>query len=231
MSDALFAITMAREFTCQCDDDPDHPCAADIITVPAGGVISGIDAKIVLHAIANQATLDGNDEQPAHLEGHGVINADHARELADQTHTIIRPLGNPTTSAPKPCPKSAPPNRKARRAAKKTARMQAPPIEESGFQVIPLPVVQPGDHYRPSAVLDAFIRIRNCYCTWPGCNKSAWTAGLDHTAEYNHQNPEAGGRTHPTGMKALCRLHHLLKTHTENRMGHTLPTTPDATST
>jgi hypothetical protein len=257
MSDALFAITMAREFTCQCDDDPDHPCTAEIVTVPADGVISGIDAKIVLHAIANQSTLDGIDEQPGYLEGHGVINADHARDLADQSHTTTRRMGNATVPAPaetqaptpdasgaqghspnsdptvhEPCPSPPPapiptPNRKSRRAARKNVRMQAPPdprlagisdddwqsVEEPRLQVIPLPVVQPGDHYRPSAVLDAFIRIRDLYCTWPGCNKSAWTADLDHTAEYNHRNPEAGGRTHPTGLKALCRFHHMLKTH------------------
>ena len=238
MSDALFAITMARAFTCQCDEDDDHPCTATIVTVPADGMFSGIDAKIVLHAIANQSTLDGGDEQPGYLEDHGVIGADHARDLAEQDATVTRPMGNrtapeaePTPAAPsgdvQPCPDA--PNRKTRRAGKKTAMMQAPPdprlagmgaddwarVTEPAVQVIPLPPVQPGDHYRPSAVLDAFIRIRDCYCRWPGCDKPAWTADLDHTVEYNHDNPAAGGRTHPTGMKALCRFHHMVKTHSD----------------
>lgn len=282
MSDALFAITMARDFTCQCDEDADHPCTADIITVPADGVISGIDAKIVLHAIANQSTLDGDDEQPGYLEGHGVIGADHARDLANQDAIVTRTMGNtsapasgpetadaqensvqdhaaegsmdkpePDAAAP-PCPTQGP-NRKTRRAAKKTTQMQAPPdprldginqgdwrtVKDPLFQAVPLPTVQPGDHYRPSAVLDAFIRIRDCYCTWPGCDKTAWYADLDHTTEYNHANPGAGGRTHPTGMKALCRFHHMLKTHSDwlddqdvDRQGRTrmVVTTPEGRS-
>ena len=266
MSDALFAITMARAFTCQCDQDDDHPCAATILTVPADGMFSGIDAKIVLHAIANQSTLDGDNEQPGYLEGHGVIGADHARDLTEQDTTLTRPMGNTTAPVPEPEPEpeavpepgpepepepdasvegalsqrqsssceSPAPNRKTRRAGKKTARnktamMAAPPdprltgigtddrarATEPVVQVIPLPAVQPGDHYRPSAVLDAFIRIRDCYCTWPGCDAPAWNADLDHTTEYNHHNPAAGGRTHPAGMKALCRFHHMVKTHSD----------------
>jgi hypothetical protein len=276
MSDALFAITMAREFTCTCPDDPDHPCTATIITVPADGMISGIDARIVLHAIANRSTLDGSDYQPGYLDGHGVITGDHARGLADHDSTTVRLLGNgarpasqsstraesdaaqtdaersnttddaagpaPTrpdsdranlsTSATEdkaqPCPTPPPSNRKTRRATK-TADMSAPPDSGSAatttvdwdtvtppdFQVIPLPTVKPGDHYRPSAVLDAYLRIRDCYCTWPGCDQPAFTADLDHTTEYDHANPQSGGRTHPTGMKTLCRFHHLLKTHTD----------------
>ncbi|MGY3553452.1 hypothetical protein [Williamsia sp. R60] len=85
---------------------------------------------------------------------------------------------------------------------------------EPVFQWPPLPTVQPGDHYRPSAVLDTYLRIRDLYCTWPGCDRPAWSADLDHTQEYNHDDPASGGHTHPEGMKALCRFHHLLKTHT-----------------
>ena len=82
-------------------------------------------------------------------------------------------------------------------------------------QVVPLPATQPGDQYRPSVVLDSYIRIRDCYCMWPGCDKKAWGADLDHTREYNHHDPEAGGCTHPSEMKTLCRFHHLLKTYTD----------------
>jgi hypothetical protein len=80
---------------------------------------------------------------------------------------------------------------------------------------VPLPSTQPGDRYRPSVVLDSYIRIRDYYCMWPGCEKKAWGADLDHTCEYNHENPEAGGCTHPSEMKALCRFHHLLKAYSE----------------
>ncbi|SFA61854.1 protein of unknown function, partial [Rhodococcoides kroppenstedtii] len=35
----------------------------------------------------------------------------------------------------------------------------------------PLPATQPADPYRPSAALDTYIRARDRYCTWPGCNR------------------------------------------------------------
>ncbi|PYE18751.1 uncharacterized protein DUF222 [Williamsia limnetica] len=285
MSDALFAITMGREFECLCDEDEEYPCLAEIWPLPRTQGIGGVDVKIVLHAIANQSTLDGEDDEPGYLEGHGVISAEHARDLAKQDTTKVRPTGNRTRPKPEPEPQrqtdpqpaagsepesraaqthsDSPPstdpagdvtdepevspgpsetkaeteragNRKARRAAKKAAtttmNMPAPPrssrigdlgnvdwdaIKPPDFEVIPLPPVKPGDHYRPSAVLDAHLRMRDLYCMWPGCNQSAWTADLDHSTEYNHKDPAAGGHTHPTGMKALCRFHHLLKTHAD----------------
>ncbi|MBY6351851.1 HNH endonuclease signature motif containing protein, partial [Rhodococcoides corynebacterioides] len=76
----------------------------------------------------------------------------------------------------------------------------------------PLPATQPSNPYRPSAALDAYVRARDQFCTWPGCNKPAWEADLDHITEYDHTHPERGGRTDATGLGAKCRFHHLLKT-------------------
>ncbi|MBT1192120.1 DUF222 domain-containing protein [Rhodococcoides kroppenstedtii] len=76
----------------------------------------------------------------------------------------------------------------------------------------PLPATQPADPYRPSAALDAYVRARDQYCTWPGCNRPAWDGDLDHITEYDHTQPERGGKTSATGLGAKCRFHHLLKT-------------------
>ncbi len=76
----------------------------------------------------------------------------------------------------------------------------------------PLPATQPADPYRPSTALDTYIRARDQYCTWPGCNKPAWDGDLDHITEYDHAHPERGGKTDATGLGAKCRFHHLLKT-------------------
>ncbi|WP_315770352.1 DUF222 domain-containing protein [Rhodococcoides kroppenstedtii] len=76
----------------------------------------------------------------------------------------------------------------------------------------PLPATQPSNPYRPSAALDAYIRARVLFCTWPGCNRPAWDGDLDHITEYDHTHPERGGRTSATGLGAKCRFHHLLKT-------------------
>ncbi|WP_167323685.1 HNH endonuclease signature motif containing protein, partial [Rhodococcoides kroppenstedtii] len=70
----------------------------------------------------------------------------------------------------------------------------------------------PSNPYRPSAALDAYIRARDLFCTWPGCNRPAWDGDLDHITEYDHTHPEKGGRTSATGLGAKCRFHHLLKT-------------------
>ncbi len=47
---------------------------------------------------------------------------------------------------------------------------------------------------------------------WPGCNRPASKADLDHAMEYDHDNPAVGGQTTPHGLVTLCRFHHLVKT-------------------
>jgi hypothetical protein len=69
----------------------------------------------------------------------------------------------------------------------------------------------PSNPYRLSTALDAFVRIRDAYCIFPGCSRPAWRSDVDHTEEYDHENSEAGGQTCPEDTKCLCRFHHLLK--------------------
>lgn len=61
-------------------------------------------------------------------------------------------------------------------------------------------------HYRPSTALDEFVRMRDLTCRFPGCDRPAEACDLDHGV------PWPFGATHPSGLRALCRLHHLLKT-------------------
>ena len=75
-----------------------------------------------------------------------------------------------------------------------------------------LPTHLPSDPYRFSTALDTYIRARDGYCVFPGCNHSAWASDIDHVTEYNHQNPADGGRTTPLNGNVKCRFHHLLKT-------------------
>ena len=62
-------------------------------------------------------------------------------------------------------------------------------------------------NYRPSAALADFVRCRDLNCRFPGCDKPAEVCDLDHTVPWG-----IGGPTHPSNVKLLCRLHHLLKT-------------------
>ncbi|HEY9390797.1 MAG TPA: DUF222 domain-containing protein [Mycobacteriales bacterium] len=66
--------------------------------------------------------------------------------------------------------------------------------------------------YRPPAALDDFIRARDGQCRFPGCQRSAQHADLDHTI------PWPKGPTTAGNLGALCRHHHRLKHHTTWRL-------------
>jgi hypothetical protein len=74
------------------------------------------------------------------------------------------------------------------------------------------PLIHPGDsppepRYRPSAALADFVRCRDLTCRFVGCERPAEFCDVDHTIPY-----DAGGLTHASNLKCLCRKHHLLKT-------------------
>ena len=75
-----------------------------------------------------------------------------------------------------------------------------------------VPLIHPGDGppergYVPSRALAAFVRCRDLTCRWPGCDRPATRCDLDHTIPF-----AAGGPTHASNLKCLCRTHHLVKT-------------------
>ena len=61
--------------------------------------------------------------------------------------------------------------------------------------------------YRPGREVSRLVRARDVVCRFPGCRRSS--VDLDHTVPF----PE--GSTVPANLAALCRSHHLVKTHTE----------------
>ncbi|WP_308200602.1 DUF222 domain-containing protein [Klenkia sp. PcliD-1-E] len=77
-----------------------------------------------------------------------------------------------------------------RRAAREGAGLGPPP---------------PTDGYRPGALLDAFIRLRDRRCRFPGCRVRAGVCDVDH------QQPFAqGGPTAECNLACLCTHHHRL---------------------
>ncbi|HTY27076.1 MAG TPA: HNH endonuclease signature motif containing protein [Mycobacterium sp.] len=78
-------------------------------------------------------------------------------------------------------------------------------------------------NYRPSAALAEFIRCRDLACRFPGCDRPAEVADIDHTVPYPL------GPTHPSNLKLLCRLHHLLKTFYTGPRGWADQQLPDGT--
>ena len=76
------------------------------------------------------------------------------------------------------------------------------------------PAVSPAEavRYQPSAALQRWIRCRDLTCRFPGCDRPACSADIDHTIPFNHTNPAAGGLTVPWDLACYCREHHRLKT-------------------
>ncbi|TGO05976.1 hypothetical protein SERN_0168 [Serinibacter arcticus] len=75
------------------------------------------------------------------------------------------------------------------------------------------------DSYRPSAELDRHVRVRDVTCVVPGCHVPAARCDVDHLV------PWPAGPTAADNLHALCRRHHLLRTHA----GHELVVAPDGT--
>jgi hypothetical protein len=60
--------------------------------------------------------------------------------------------------------------------------------------------------YRVPKDLRTYLRVRDKTCRYPGCNRSAGTADLDHTVAW-----EDGGSTRPGNLACLCPKHHRMK--------------------
>ncbi|MEH3141646.1 MAG: DUF222 domain-containing protein [Mycobacterium kyogaense] len=77
-----------------------------------------------------------------------------------------------------------------------------------GAKVGPLwiPGPDPEPNYRPSAKLAQFVRLRDMFCRFPGCDVPADRCDIDHCVPWPY------GPTHASNLNAKCRTHHLMKT-------------------
>lgn len=77
-----------------------------------------------------------------------------------------------------------------------------------GAKVTPLwlPGPDPEPNYRPSAKLAQFVRLRDMFCRFPGCDVPADRCDIDHCVPWPY------GPTHASNLNAKCRTHHLMKT-------------------
>lgn len=74
-ADALGALSTGTTLACRCGS-ADCPAQND------GSPQAGRGARVVLNIIARADTLSGDSDQPAYIEGYGVISAEQLRELA-----------------------------------------------------------------------------------------------------------------------------------------------------
>lgn len=71
----------------------------------------------------------------------------------------------------------------------------------------------PPTRYSPTPTMKEHLRLLDRVCAVPGCTKNVCTIGeADHIEEYNHENPEKGGRTSIENLHRLCWTHHDMKT-------------------
>ncbi|MGB3885334.1 DUF222 domain-containing protein [Gordonia sp. (in: high G+C Gram-positive bacteria)] len=84
-ADAALAALTGNKFGCDCGSDNCAVRATD-------SEIAEEFAKIVVHVIAHESTLNGDSSKAAWFDGFGVIDAHHAREIASRPGTLIRPL-------------------------------------------------------------------------------------------------------------------------------------------
>ncbi|AQA02143.1 hypothetical protein BVC93_06550 [Mycobacterium sp. MS1601] len=68
------------------------------------------------------------------------------------------------------------------------------------------PGVDPEPRYSPSTALEEWCKARDLTCRWGTCDRPA------HFADWDHTTPWPAGKTHASGGKMFCRLHHFGKT-------------------
>jgi hypothetical protein len=87
------------------------------------------------------------------------------------------------------------------------------------IKALPIPTATPATGYKFTGTAREFIQCRDIRCRFPGCNRKAEYADIDHTVAHGD-----GGATHPSNGKALCREHHLAKTFGVGWRDEQLPT-------
>jgi hypothetical protein len=137
--------------------------------------------------------------------------ADRAARGAAQPDTAVAAGGE--RPAPQPNSDAMPPRRTARPAV--TLGRNVLPVAlmaelmrtgAATFAPLPVPSEEPSAGYAFSGRTRQFIQYRDMKCRFPGCNRPAQYADVDHTVPWPH------GRTHASNGKLYCREHHLCKT-------------------
>ncbi len=157
----------------------------------------GADATVVIHATGAElrALLDGGPGTGGEADHHGPIPQSSLRKH------LIRTLANSLlTNLPDACGHRGP-----RCAGRGSGISQAAPARFDVRITDEPPAGQP-DTYTPTAAVDRYVRLRDRTCQFPGCQRPAEFADVDHRTAFGD-----GGRTTTRNLHCLCRHHHRLK--------------------
>jgi hypothetical protein len=167
----------------------------------------------------------GWSDRPGEVAGHGPVDADTCRDLANRvTWPNPQPGTRPGTRPGKPrsrggpaaawcltitdetglavghaCARASPKGTSGLPAWLRSLRVRWIERDSCAHQ-------RQADGYRPSKALAHLVQIRHLTCAFPGCRRPARRCDLDHTIPYNQ-----GGRTCECNLAALCRQHHQTK--------------------
>ena len=83
-SDAGFARLIGAEFGCD--------CGSDSCTAVGAATGAEAEARVVIHVVCDQATLDGTAHNAGFMAGHGVITDVQVRDLAARPDARIAPI-------------------------------------------------------------------------------------------------------------------------------------------
>ena len=200
-------------------------CACAALDCPAAQ--TGSAPAVVIHVVAQESVMD--TAEPGELHGERAEDSCCEEITSRERLAEILSATAPSASATKT---SAPPDgplASGRIVGGATVAVGVlADLVRRGLAEL-RPVIHPADgppepRYRPSAALADFIRCRDLTCRFPGCDKPADFCDIDHTVPY-----DAGGPTHASNLKLMCRKHHLLKTFWYGPTGWNDEQRPDGT--
>ena len=146
-----------------------------------------------------------------------------------KSHVVIRVIAEQAAvDAATKKSRAAPTHRRRRRCCWATVccpprcwpRRSAPAPPSSRSECPPR---NPNPAYRPSTELAEFVRMRDLFCRFPGCDVPAELCDIDHS------RPWPWGPTHASNLTCKCRQHHLMKTFWTGIGGWTDVQLPDGT--
>ena len=161
-------------------------------------------SAVVIHVITDEATLDAAHE------------SQHAAQESEE-----QPAARGSDPTPRPKPATA--ALLMGHGVLPTQLLAEAIANGAAITAIRAPGSEPEPRYRPSAALAEFVRMRDLFCRFPGCDVSAELCDIDHA------RPWPWGPTHASNLNCKCRKHHLMKTFWTGIGGWTDEQLPDGT--
>uniref|UniRef100_UPI003D8C4357 DUF222 domain-containing protein n=1 Tax=Gordonia sp. B7-2 TaxID=3420932 RepID=UPI003D8C4357 len=97
-SDAMFALLSGTVFECDCGREECDAQIPDPATISASTALTPSTA-IMVHVVCDEATLAGTADNPAFVEGHGLVSGGHVRDIAARKDSIVKPVIGPQATA------------------------------------------------------------------------------------------------------------------------------------